>query len=835
VKALATYRLRHRWGSGVGAALLASVLPLTAVAAEPPPAPMTLDVGSDVTAWALAGIMTVIALVTIGFVIWKNAQARRFRAELAEARGERDRLQRGITVLQAIVDGAPGAYYCWHNSTETISQRLVELLNLPTGAVLDWAAVRGCLTDADMLGLDAAMERLRDSGEGFDVTLATRDGARSLNLVGALADNVSGMELLWFRDVTSSAAERRRLAADAAALTAELDRLRELFDPLPVPVWQRARDLSLIYCNRAYAEAVDTDQAAAVKQGREIATAARSLTARALKTGTLQSESHHVVIGGARRLIEFNETPLGDGERVGGFAHDFTDLENLQSELGQHIAAHGAVLERLTTAIAIFGRDMRLKFFNHAYVELWRLEPAWLRTEPDMGEVLEALHERRRLPEVADFRAFKQERLREFTSLIEPVEELLYLPDETTLRQVVSPHPLGGLVMTYEDVTDKLALERSYNTLIAVQRETLDELYEGVAVYGTDGRLKLSNPVYERLWQIPPGAFESEPHIAEVVEQTKALFDYGEDWDAYKAEFVGRITDRASQTGRLVRTDGSVVDYATVPLSDGSVLNSYLDVTDSYRVERALRERNEALEEADRLKTEFLANVSYELRTPLNTAIGFSEILTQEYFGSLNEKQREYCEGILQSSQLLLSLINDILDLAMIEAGQLSLEVEEISVRDMLDSVLNLVRERAREQGVRLNIDCPDDVGRFRADERRVKQVLFNLLSNSLKYTTAGDVVGLSAHRDQQEIVFEVQDNGAGIAEADQERVFEAFEQAGAGERRQAGTGLGLALVKRFIELHGGRVDLASAVGEGTRVVCHLPTDSGPAATASID
>src|SRR6185312_3652721 len=176
-----------------------------------------------------------------------------------------------------------------------------------------------------------------------------------------------------------------------------------------------------------------------------------------------QSESHHIVIAGSRRLMEFTEAPLdGSGELV-GFAQDFTDLENIQ------------------VAIAIYGPDTKLTFFNTAFAGLWRLEEDWLVTEPTLDEVLERLRERRRIPEHADFRALKRQQLAMFTSLIEPQEELLHLPDERTLRLVISPHPFGGLTFVYEEVTDKLALERSYNTLIEVQRETLDNLYEAIA------------------------------------------------------------------------------------------------------------------------------------------------------------------------------------------------------------------------------------------------------------------------------------------------------------------------------------------------------------------
>src|SRR6185437_16156609 len=367
---------------------------------------------------------------------------------------------------------------------------------------------------------------------------------------------------------------------------------------------------------------------------------------------------------------------------------------------------------------------------------------------PTLDEVLERLRERRRIPEHADFRAFKKQQLAMFTSLIEPQEELLHLPDDRTLRLVVSPHPFGGLTFVYEDVTDKLALERSYNTLIEVQRETLDNLYEAIAVFGSDGRLKLSNPAYGQVWQLTPGDLQGEPHVSEIVEKTRAFFDNGSDWFERKARIIARVAAHTLTSGYLERRDGSTLRVATVPLPDGNVLLSYLDVTDSTRVERALRERNEALETAGRLKSEFIANVSYELRTPLNAIIGFAEILTNQYFGELSPRQLDYSKGILDSSHRLLSLINDILDLATIEAGYMTLETQELDIHTLMASVLALTRERARKQSLDLSLDCPSDIGTIEVDERRLKQALFNLISNAIKFTPSGGSINLTAARD---------------------------------------------------------------------------------------
>jgi signal transduction histidine kinase len=384
-------------------------------------------------------------------------------------------------------------------------------------------------------------------------------------------------------------------------------------------------------------------------------------------------------------------------------------------------------------------------------------------------------------------------------------------------------------------VTDRLALERSYNTLIAVQRETLDNLYEGVAVYGVDGRLKLFNPAFARIWQLPEKLLEAAPHARDVSTKIREFFEVTDEaWPALMQKMVMQIAEPDTNSGRQERADGSVLDWAQVPLPDGASLFTFLDVTDSIRVERALRERNEALETTDRLKSEFLANISYELRTPLNAIVGFAEILENKFFGELNERQLEYSRAIVESSQRLLALINDILDLATIEAGYLRLDLAPVNLKTLLEAIHTLGHERARSRGIELVFDVPDEIGTLMADERRLKQALFNLLSNSLKFTPEGGKVELAVARDGDEMLLSVTDTGIGIPEDQQAQVFGKFER-GVGQGRQAGAGLGLSLVKSLIELHHGWVEMNSAPDSGTRVTCHVPLEPPEEAVDNLD
>jgi signal transduction histidine kinase len=243
------------------------------------------------------------------------------------------------------------------------------------------------------------------------------------------------------------------------------------------------------------------------------------------------------------------------------------------------------------------------------------------------------------------------------------------------------------------------------------------------------------------------------------------------------------------------------------------------------RMNAELRRLYGELETASRHKSEFLANMSHELRTPLNAIIGFSQVLRQRLFGDINEKQDEYLDDILSSGNHLLSLINDVLDLSKVEAGQVEVEVADFSLRETLERGIVMVRERAVKNGVQLSLGLTADADILRGDERRLRQVVFNLLSNAVKFTPAGGKVTVTTARVNGEVYVSVSDTGPGIALADQERIFDEFQQTDVGVQHGEGTGLGLALSKRLVELHGGRIWVESAPGHGSNFVFAMPSE----------
>jgi signal transduction histidine kinase len=669
-------------------------------------------------------------------------------------------------------------------------------------------------------GKAAVMERavgaLRARGEPFSMTLSTLGG----HPIEAQGRAVGGHAMLRLKEAGGIKREVVELLERYEKLSAEAGSLRAVVETLPSPVWTRNAAGRLTFVNPAYARAVEAKSAAeAVDRRLELLdAAARASIAQARLAAGAYAGRLRAAVGGAQRtfdVLDF-ETQVGSA----GIVVDATEAETMRSSLTRLADAHRRTLDQLSTGVAMFDASQRLAFYNDAYRDLWNLEAAFLDQRPTDSAVLETLRAARKLPEEQDFRQWKSQ-LHDAYCTAEPQDHTWHLPDGRTLRVVTTPNPDGGVTYLFHDVTERLDLERRFEELIRIQGETLDKLAEGVAVFGSDGRLRLHNAAFEQMWRLSARSLADRPHIEKISSSCQPLHGDAPAWRALR-DAVTAIDSREATLGRIERRDGSVIDCTSVPLPDGATLVTFHDVSDSVNVERALRERNEALEDADKIKVDFVHHVSYELRSPLTNIIGFVHLLGDPGTGPLTDKQREYLDYITVSTNTLLALINNILDLATIDAGRMQLDLSSVDIRETMMAAAEGVQDRMVSGGVTLDISAPRNIGSFIADKLRLRQILFNLLANALSFSPPGSIVTLRVERRPDAVVFSVTDTGPGIPPDMLKKVFDWFETHALGSQHR-GPGIGLSLVRSFVELHGGEVTIDSAVGQGTTVTCTFP------------
>jgi signal transduction histidine kinase len=482
------------------------------------------------------------------------------------------------------------------------------------------------------------------------------------------------------------------------------------------------------------------------------------------------------------------------------------------------VAAHDETLNHLHDAVAIFDSQKRLSFHNTAFAELWGVEPAWLNDAPKHAEVLDRLRQRRRLPETVDYGVWRARELGFYETLDAPPDELWSLPDSRTLRVVRQPHPLGGLLLLFADITGEVRLKAQYNSLIKVQQATLDKLNDAVAVFGSDGRLRLHNEAFERFWNIPHEGMAAGVDFDKVAELCVPLLHDMQFWRDLKA----RVADpdpqaRAAISGEARTSDRRVIAFQTRPLPDGATLIAFTDVTATRELEGALANQERALAEAERLKRDFVGNVSYELRTPLTTIIGYSELLDRQG-SALPDRARGHLAAVRTAAAQLARSIDDVLDMAMMDAGEMALTLGDVDVLQLMSTAREKALREADQSEVAIEITAEPGVGVIRADARRLGQVLDHLMENALRSTPPGGTVRLKARHTFGEVQISVEDNGRGIPFHVQAHIFDRFTS-----RDRGGPGLGLALVKALVELHGGWVALESEPGAGATFICHLP------------
>lgn len=777
-----------------------------------------LLIGLLLAAWTIAAV-------------WAIATARQ-RERKAEA-GQRQarRLAKMVDESPALpllvrADGkieAPQRLAGWIG-LERVPQFLTEL----DGGRIDGGG--GGLTREQLEELSEAVRRTQKTAAPFRMVVTPRGSKRSLALRGHLADpavSPGGAALVWVFDFSDSESELVQLREEAARAQGDFAALVGLIEAAPMPMWFRAADGTLQLVNDAYVRAVvGKDARQVVADGVELVESIDGLTAQQVAAQALAKRLPierivPVTIAGARRAHRVSDLPLGD-EGVAGYAVDIEDMEEQARAFRAFRDAQRAMLDQLSAGVAQFDAKRQLTFANQPFQRLFALKPGVMIDPPQFERLLDLARDMGRVPEARDFPAWRRERVAWFLAS-EAQEEAWVLADGTHLRMVAQPLPDGGMLLIAEDRTEQLRLSATRDTLLRTRTATFDSLFESVAVFAPDGRLQLWNRRFAADWGLEENLLDSHPRIETLLEQVARRLA-----KPVKAKAVGDVVraatlDRKQTGGRAVLADGRTLEFAGVPLPDGNGLLTVLDITDSQKAEEALRERNLALEEADAMKTRFLANMSYEFRTPLTSIGGFAELLEAGLGGDLSDSGKEYVSAILTSVERLGEQIESVLDLSQSEAGMLPLAREEI---ELFPLVTKLVEDRAgriKEAGLSLDLRGDKGVGKITGDRRRLARAIGHVLDNALAATPRGGriLVELSGRKGKARVV--ISDNGPGMDQATLARALDGLKLTADGKTVERRQGLGLPLARQLIEAHGGTLALHSEPGQGTAAIIDLP------------
>jgi signal transduction histidine kinase len=785
----------------------------------------------DVTPLSLVLIALVLAAWAVGAAI----VVLRAAASVKRAKAMRTSLKR----MQTLLDVAPAMPLLVRvDGRIEVPEKLTRLLGLAGSpkylselAAPAGNAKAGGLAQSQTDQLWSKIQTTQKTAAPFRMAINLPGSQRSLALYGTLADpqvSPGGAALVWVFDFTESHAEMARLRAAAARATGDFAALVGLIEAAPMPMWFRDAELKLQLVNQAYVDAVGATNAAEVVQGQiELLETEEGLSPADVARSSLerQQASQRITastIHGARRTLRVSDLPLGQ-EGVAGYAFDIEEQQQVEREFRAFRDAQRALLDQLSVGVALFDAEERLTFANRPLRRLFSLTDDAVEANTPFDRFLAEARERGRTPEVRDFPEWRRERTAWF-GMQASLEEAWPLPGGTHLRIVAQPMPDGGLVLITEDRTESLALSAVRDTLLRTRTATLDSLFEALAIFAPDGSVQLWNRSFAGTWGLSSELLDQHPSADELLSAIGRNLVIPAEASLIGAAVRAATLDRREKEGRVELADGRTLRFAGIPLPDGNGLLTVLDITASQKAEQALRERAEALEEADAVKARFLANMSYEFRTPLTTIGGYAELLKSGAAGDA-ATQGEYIDAILASVERLTEQVENVLDLSQSEAGLLPIRKERL---DLLDFLTMLVRER--EQAIiaaGLSLDLKGRRGRIiEADPRRLGRAFGNLLDNAVAHTPAGGRIVIEIKRliegAEHGLEVTIADNGRGMSAQELARAQGGIAKRGEGasERR---TGLGIPLARQLIAAHDGTLEIVSRKGAGTTAIIRLP------------
>ncbi|MFI3242555.1 MAG: PAS-domain containing protein [Alphaproteobacteria bacterium] len=461
---------------------------------------------------------------------------------------------------------------------ETCSRRLAVLLNLSNGTKSIFTDILTLFSTQDAKDLSKMVLSLKEDGLAFEKEFSTKKG-KKLFVFGNKISDIEGnvfCDVIWFRDISFSSAKSSFLETSLNQLTQKNTLLEKLFNTISVPLWFRNDKLEVIYKNKAYQQICE-DNTDILSLTSDISI--QNLPLKARSTQKTKKATSSVIIKGTKEFFEFEEAPITDSlisdeHETCGLAINTTELNDIKRKLKENQNRQLEIFSALGTAFVVFDESQKLNFCNDAFIKLFKLEKLWTLSKPTYSQFLDILREKRIIAETSQYKTYKQEELLAFETISAPIEDLVFLTDEKTLKRVKAPYSQGGLIFAFEDISNQITQQNEYMSLLNMQKDMLNTIFDAVVIFAPDGRISFYNDSFIEMWQEDIVFLQTGPSIPELIDSQKRFFNKINDWEGFKKEFLEHLFNPSTKIFSI-NTDKHTIEISSKSLFDGSIIISY--------------------------------------------------------------------------------------------------------------------------------------------------------------------------------------------------------------------------------------------------------------------
>ncbi|MBQ3944063.1 MAG: PAS-domain containing protein [Alphaproteobacteria bacterium] len=599
--------------------------------------------------------------------------------------------------------------------------------------------------------------------------------------------------------------------------------LDKILDFLPVYVWQKNRNLQVTYCNEAYAKALEASKDYVIANNVKLISASRRgvYVDQSLYSTKPKKNTEHVVINGSRRLLSIEETPFTKDGKSTGVAIDITDKEEIETNFRNYQKHTEEVFNNISVPVAIFDANTILVFANQAIIRMFSVAEVDIYKNYKFADIMNYLLTRGSIIASEDILKYKAKAKELFQEVIEPHCTTIHLTNGNVLSVTITPNHSGGLVFVFEDITDKVQLERKVNSVSSIYRKTLDAFSEGAIILESDSKIKIANKVALDLWRRE----KIEAYIGDFFQNSSQLLTADSKIQLMGTSLLAMISERVAFSKQLQFLSGETIRCEYMPLPDGLGIMRFVNISDTVNLTKTIEEKKVITEQIDRLKSNLISNISHEMHASIQTIAGFADILCNKYFGELSGQQMEYCYGISNAIKNLSDTIDAVIELANMEAGQMKLSYADARLLKIIQTAISLVNDVAKKQNISISTNFEDPEFDVYLDEKSITKALFYLINHSMQELSSGNKINIlvTINNDQGDFEIAIKDDGTLLPADELENIQQGLADNSKYNYLEHSLDFGLALANNIVRLHKGALDVQSDEASGNVVICKLP------------